>query len=354
MAEYNAAIITSPISTGTRSTRSRTPLSKIEHSETINTIPIPTVSPKSEQLTVITTTGTEDPTINTPKQMSLPIKKRKSTPHAKPPPVEVFKKSKLSIEAHEVEDKEANEVEGKEIALVEVSVSTDINKEPEMYFDGKLNIEDADTQICMPELLDKEMFTQSLEVVNQPESAKLTKKLSVSENNEVEGKEIALVEVSVSTDINKEPEMYFDGKLNIEDADTQICMPELLDKEMFTQSLEVVNQPESAKLTKKLSVSENIDELVKYRTLIMKIPQMQVGSHLIETWYAAPYPQEYNSLSCLYLCDNCFKYMKSDFALDRHKRKCPLAHPPGDEIYRDRAISVFEVDGRKNKVHFLI
>ena len=279
MAEYNAAIITSPISTGTRSTRSRTPLSKIEHSETINTIPIPTVSPKSEQLTVITTTGTEDPTINTPKQMSLPIKKRKSTPHAKPPPVEVFKKSKLSIEAHEVEDKEANEVEGKEIALVEVSVSTDINKEPEMYFDGKLNIEDADTQICMPELLDKEMFTQSLEVVNQPESAKLTKKLSVS---------------------------------------------------------------------------ENIDELVKYRTLIMKIPQMQVGSHLIETWYAAPYPQEYNSLSCLYLCDNCFKYMKSDFALDRHKRKCPLAHPPGDEIYRDRAISVFEVDGRKNKVHFLI
>ena len=29
--------------------------------------------------------------------------------------------------------------------------------------------------------------------------------------------------------------------------------------------------------------------------------------------------------------------------------KCKARHPPGDEIYRDGAISVFEVDGRKNK-----
>jgi hypothetical protein len=30
--------------------------------------------------------------------------------------------------------------------------------------------------------------------------------------------------------------------------------------------------------------------------------------------------------------------------------KCKARHPPGDEIYRDGSISVFEVDGRKNKV----
>lgn len=30
--------------------------------------------------------------------------------------------------------------------------------------------------------------------------------------------------------------------------------------------------------------------------------------------------------------------------------KCKARHPPGDEIYRDGNISVFEVDGRKNKV----
>lgn len=27
-------------------------------------------------------------------------------------------------------------------------------------------------------------------------------------------------------------------------------------------------------------------------------------------------------------------------------------HPPGDEVYRKGAISVFEVDGKKNKVRF--
>ncbi len=31
--------------------------------------------------------------------------------------------------------------------------------------------------------------------------------------------------------------------------------------------------------------------------------------------------------------------------------KCPAKHPPGDEIYRDGSISVFEVDGRKNPLY---
>ena len=30
--------------------------------------------------------------------------------------------------------------------------------------------------------------------------------------------------------------------------------------------------------------------------------------------------------------------------------KCVWRHPPGDEIYRKQNISVFEVDGKKNKV----
>jgi hypothetical protein len=42
--------------------------------------------------------------------------------------------------------------------------------------------------------------------------------------------------------------------------------------------------------------------------------------------------------------------MMSEFALERHKLKCPLFHPPDNEIYRDGNVSVFEVDGRKHKV----
>lgn len=45
------------------------------------------------------------------------------------------------------------------------------------------------------------------------------------------------------------------------------------------------------------------------------------------------------------------KYMKSNFVANRHRLKCKVRHPPGDEIYRDGNISIFEVDGRKNKIY---
>lgn len=34
--------------------------------------------------------------------------------------------------------------------------------------------------------------------------------------------------------------------------------------------------------------------------------------------------------------------------------KCVWKHPPGDEVYRKGSISVFEVDGKKNKVRVLL
>lgn len=34
--------------------------------------------------------------------------------------------------------------------------------------------------------------------------------------------------------------------------------------------------------------------------------------------------------------------------------KCVWKHPPGDEVYRKGSISVFEVDGKKNKVRINI
>jgi histone acetyltransferase SAS3 len=43
--------------------------------------------------------------------------------------------------------------------------------------------------------------------------------------------------------------------------------------------------------------------------------------------------------------------MNSDYVAWRHKLKCPAKNPPGDEIYRDGSISIFEVDGRKNPVY---
>lgn len=89
--------------------------------------------------------------------------------------------------------------------------------------------------------------------------------------------------------------------------------------------------------------------------------QITEGSHMIktivfgryelDTWYHSPYPEEYARLGWLYMCEFCLKYMKSQTILRRHMAKCAWKHPPGDEIYRSCSISVFEVDGKKNKIY---
>lgn len=82
-----------------------------------------------------------------------------------------------------------------------------------------------------------------------------------------------------------------------------------------------------------------------------KIKTIEIGRYEMETWYASPYPEEYVRLSKLYICEFCLKYMKSGTILRRHTAKCVWRHPPGDEIYRKGTISVFEVDGQKNKIY---
>lgn len=103
----------------------------------------------------------------------------------------------------------------------------------------------------------------------------------------------------------------------------------------------------------------------------LRIRTIRFGQYDIRTWYDAPFPEEYASIpdGRLWICEFCLKYMKSRFGAGRHrvwlifglyrtsfakimKMKCKARHPPGDEIYRDGAISIFEVDGRRNKVCF--
>ena len=57
------------------------------------------------------------------------------------------------------------------------------------------------------------------------------------------------------------------------------------------------------------------------------------------------------SLSKLYVCEFCLKYMKSRAILHRHLQKCGLYQPPANEIYRKDDLSVFEVDGQTNKIY---
>nr|XP_056705109.1 histone acetyltransferase KAT6B [Euleptes europaea] len=78
---------------------------------------------------------------------------------------------------------------------------------------------------------------------------------------------------------------------------------------------------------------------------------IEFGKYEIQTWYSSPYPQEYAKLTKLFLCEFCLKYMKSKNILLRHSKKCGWFHPPANEIYRRKDLSVFEVDGNVSKIY---
>ncbi|KAI0058778.1 hypothetical protein BV25DRAFT_1890871 [Artomyces pyxidatus] len=85
----------------------------------------------------------------------------------------------------------------------------------------------------------------------------------------------------------------------------------------------------------------------------LRIRTIRFGQYDIQTWYDAPFPEEYANIpdGRLWICEFCLKYNKSRFGAARHCLKCKARHPPGDEIYRDGAVSIFEVDGRRNKIY---
>jgi len=85
---------------------------------------------------------------------------------------------------------------------------------------------------------------------------------------------------------------------------------------------------------------------------ISKVSMIQFANFEIDTWFPAPYMEEQTHTK-LFLCEHCLKCVGSEFGYNRHKKKCQLKLPPGDEIYRHENLSVFEVDGRKSTVSHL-
>jgi histone acetyltransferase SAS3 len=144
----------------------------------------------------------------------------------------------------------------------------------------------------------------------------------------------------------------YGGILSETDADTSRTLPTQADRDKF----ELARKKAEEDWQKKVKESEVVGEVnhrasQKVSGPPSKIKWINFGGYEIETWYAAPYPEEYSRNRVLYICEFCLKYMNSDYVAWRHKLKCPAKHPPGDEIYRDGSISIFEVDGRKNPVY---
>ena len=82
-------------------------------------------------------------------------------------------------------------------------------------------------------------------------------------------------------------------------------------------------------------------------TKVKTIEYIQIGDYRIETWYYSPFPSDYNYRECLYFCSFCLTYFQLEEELTYHIGHCKFFYPPGDEIYRDDKVSIFEVDGYK-------
>ncbi|KAK5944450.1 Histone acetyltransferase [Knufia obscura] len=153
-------------------------------------------------------------------------------------------------------------------------------------------------------------------------------------------------------DINAKP---YGGILSEADAETSRSLPQMRDREIFEiarKEAEEEREKTSAEAEAEINGlhGEGANATNSKRTVSgppSKIKCIQFGKHVIDTSYAAPYPEEYSHESRLFICEFCLKYLPSEFVAWRHKLKCPAKHPPGDEIYRDGSLSVWEVDGRK-------
>lgn len=94
------------------------------------------------------------------------------------------------------------------------------------------------------------------------------------------------------------------------------------------------------------SMTQNIHEVSR----VKNFDRIQIGKYQVEAWYFSPWPIELTSSELLYICEFCFSFFGSEKQYTRHKSKCTLHHPPGNEIYRDPDVSFFEIDGRRQRV----
>jgi histone acetyltransferase MYST1 len=91
-------------------------------------------------------------------------------------------------------------------------------------------------------------------------------------------------------------------------------------------------------------------------TKIKNVQTVLLGKHYLECWYYSPFPKELFAdapmLECLHFCEFTLRFFVTKDELVRFQSRPGLPrHPPGNEIYRDSNLSMFEVDGTSEKIY---
>lgn len=105
-------------------------------------------------------------------------------------------------------------------------------------------------------------------------------------------------------------------------------------------------EDEIEKLRTSGSMTQNPAEIARIRNISM----VQFGKYDLFPWYFSPYPESFTQEDVIYICEFCLSYSGDLKSFTRHRHKCTLQHPPGNEIYRDDYVSFYEIDGRRQRI----
>ena len=110
----------------------------------------------------------------------------------------------------------------------------------------------------------------------------------------------------------------YGGILSEAEADTSKTFPMALDRKRF----EDARQKAEEDWKRKIQAANGMEPLRPSQKMSgppSKIKCINFGGYEIDTWHAAPYPEEYSRNKVLYICEFCLKYMNSDYVAWRHK-----------------------------------
>lgn len=146
-------------------------------------------------------------------------------------------------------------------------------------------------------------------------------------------------ELVAALDLDNTPGAEDSDPMDIDEAVTEAVEAKSQPQEHFSREEEI------EKLRTGGSMTQNQAEISRIRN----ISKVQFGKFDLYPWYFSPYPEAFTQEDLMYICEFCLCYYGDIKSFTRHRQKCTLQHPPGNEIYRDDYVSFFEIDGRRQR-----
>jgi histone acetyltransferase HTATIP len=145
--------------------------------------------------------------------------------------------------------------------------------------------------------------------------------------------------LTLAMDLDASPGADDDDAMDVDDAVADAVSTKAEAPEHFSREEEI------EKLRVGGSMTQNQAEISRIRN----ISKVQFGKYDLFPWYFSPYPEVFTQEDLMYICEFCLSYYGDLKSFIRHRQKCTLQHPPGNEIYRDDYVSFFEIDGRRQR-----